>query len=897
MEAVEAIFHAALELEPVQRDAFLRGRCADDEILRRDVEALLAAHATAGSFIETPIATLDAGLFADETPDRLIGQVVGHYEITRRIGTGGMGAVYLARRSDRQYEKQVAIKLIKRGMDSEAMLRRFRNERQILASLDHPNIARLLDGDTTDDGLPYFVMEYVEGQPIDEYCDAHALDATARLQLFRQVCAAVAYAHRHAVIHRDLKTSNILVGADGVPKLLDFGIARLLQAGDSTDAPATMLEQRVLTPEYASPEHLRGEPVTTASDVYSLGVVLYRLLTGQLPYRLKSQPADEMARTVGETQPQRPSLVADAASRRHLRGDLDNIVLMALRKEPERRYSSVEQFSEDIRRHLDELPVLARRDTLAYRAAKFVRRNTAASVGAALVVLSLVGGIVMTSWQAQRARAQEAVALAEKTRAEHRFNEVRALARSVIFDYDDAIKDLPGATAIRERLVKDGLAYLDSLASEAGGDVELQRELAAAYDRVGDVRGENYTAANLGDLAGAMDSYMKALNIREALAAAAPGDLQNRRELAASYRKVGAQLIETSGSARGMEYLRKGLAAYEELAADQPENTEIRQELAATHNSLGLALEDSGHPELALDHHRQALALREALVADDPQDPKLRRSLVITYVNLGRAHALSGDFQAGLEDNRKARVTCEALLAESPSNADYRRLLAITYQNEGDYRAILGDLEGALQSFRKKLPLDEQALAEDSRNAVAHGDLSYTRTRLGDLLAESGNYTEALASYRKALVEFSALRSESSEDLYHRLRAIYARAGVGEMLARLGERTAALAESSRVIELMEKIPPDPASGTRSSQRGQVYMRVAATHAALGASARLGESLQREHWRSARDMYARSLEIWEGMQKRGILTAEDSTRPQDVAREIARCDVALRQLEG
>ena len=343
----------------------------------------------------------------------------------KRVGSGGMSAVYLARRADSQYEKQVAIKLIKRGMDTEAMLRRFRNERQILAGFDHPNIARLLDGDTTEDGLPYFVMEYVEGMPIDEYCDQNAIDVTGRLQLFRQVCAAVSYAHRRAVIDRDLKLSNILVGADGVPKLLYFGIARLLQAGDTAESPATMLEQRVMTPEYASPEHLRGEPVTTASDVYSLGVVLYRLLTGQLPHRVRVQSAEDLARTVGQTEPQRPSTVTDATSGHRLRGDLDNIVLMALRKEPERRYATVDQFSDDIRRHLEALPVLARRDTLAYRADKFIRRNTAASVAAALVVLSLVGGIVMTTWQAERAREQEAIAVAEKARAERRFNEVR----------------------------------------------------------------------------------------------------------------------------------------------------------------------------------------------------------------------------------------------------------------------------------------------------------------------------------------------------------------------------------------------------------------------------------------------------------------------------------------
>ena len=808
-----------------------------------------------------------------------------------------MGAVYLARRADRQYEKLVAIKLIKRGMDTEAMLRRFRNERQILAGFDHPNIAHLLDGDTTEDGLPYFVMEYVEGVPIDEYCNREALDVTARLQLFRQVCAAVSYAHRRAVIHRDLKPTNILVGADGVPKLLDFGIARLLQAGDATESPATMLEQRVMTPEYASPEHLRGEPVTTASDVYSLGVVLYRLLTGQLPHRLKEQSAEDMARTVGQTEPQRPSAVTDATSGRRLRGDLDNIVLMALRKEPERRYPSVEQFSDDIRRHLEARPVLARRDTLAYRAGKFVRRNTAASVAAALVVLSLVGGIVMTTWQAERAREQEAIAIAEKARAERRFNEVRQLARSVLFDYHDAIENMSGATAIRERLVKDGLAYLDSLAGEASGDPELQRELAAAYDRVGDVRGEMYSAANLGDFAGAMDSYVKALRIREALVTAAPGDVQNRRDLSASYHKVGAQLLETSESARGMEYLRKELEILEQLAADQPESLEIRQDLGAAYNMLGLALEGSGDPEGAQEVHRKALVVREALVAADPGNPKFRRGLVITDINLGRALALSGDFQGGLASNRKALAICEVLVAENPSSADFRRLLANTWQNDGDYRAVLHDVDGALQSFRKKLTFDEQALAEDPLNAVAHSDIGYTYERLGDLLAQTGSHGPALSYFRKALAEHEKSDAESSEDLYLRFRAIMARARIGEMQAHLGERSAAVAETSRALALLDGMAVAATSGIHSSLKGLVYMRVAAAHAALGASANLGRAEQRGYWRTARDLYAKSLAVWQDMQKRGILTAEDRTKAQEIASELARCDASLRELAG
>ena len=894
MQSVESLFHEALEVEPQRREAFLRERCADDAALRREVEVLLAAHETAGPFIQSPIATLDGRLFEPEEPDLLVGQVIGHWQILKRIGSGGMGAVYLARRADRQYEKQVALKLIKRGMDTEAMLRRFRNERQILAGFDHPNIARLLDGDATADGLPYFVMDYVEGLPIDEYCDRHALDVTARLQLFRQVCAAVSYAHRHAVIHRDLKTSNIVVGTDGVPKLLDFGIARLLQAGDAEEASATLLGQRVMTPEYASPEHIRGEPVTTASDVYSLGVVLYRLLAGQLPYRLKTMSPEDLAHAVSRTEPQRPSVVAGATSERRLRGDLDNIVLMAMRKEPERRYSSVEQFSEDIRRHLENVPVLARGDTLTYRAAKFVQRNKVATAAAALVALSLVVGIVMTSWQAHRAQTQEAIALAEKARAEHRFDEVRRLARSVIFDYHDAIKDLAGATAIRERLLQDGLAYLDSLASEASGDAELQRELAAAYDRLGDVRGEYYAAASLGDTAGAMDSYLKALRIREALASAAPDDLQNRRELAASYRKVGVQLIETSEAGRAREYLRQAVSTYEQLAADRPEDGVIPQELASAYNSLGLAVEDTGDPIAAQALHRKAMALREALVAAAPDDEKLRRSLVVTRINLGRALALSGDFQGALASNQGARTTCEVLLAANPSNADYHRLLAITYQNEGDYRAITQDFAGALASFRLKLPLDEQALAKDPRNVVARSDVGYTRQRMGDLLAKAGKYSEALSNYRKA-AQYRGSGAEAPDDLYYRYGVILNHAGIGEMEARLGNSAAALAEVSQAMEHLERVPDDPSSGARSSLRGQVYMRIGAIHAALGDAKSLVTAERRQHWQTARGLFGQSLDVWQDMQKRGILTAEDRTKPQDVTAAIARCDAALREL--
>src|SRR5438270_3604225 len=521
---IEAIFEQALELKANERAAFVQKSCTGDEELRREVESLLESHASAGGFID------DRSLFISEVDlnddDGIVppGQLIGPYRITREIGRGGMGTVYLAERADQQYEKQVAIKLIKRGMDTDAVLRHFRNERQILASFDHPNIARLFDGGTTDDGLPYFVMEYVEGLPINEYCAAHKISLVDRLKLFREVCAAVSYAHRHTVIHRDIKMSNILVTSEGTPKLLDFGIAKILQPGGGPEALMTMTGVRLMTPEYASPEQVRGEPITTASDVYSLGIILYELLVGRSPYRFTSRSPLDLAREITDTEPPRPSTSArgkdlklDPTGIRNskvLKGDIDNIVLMALRKEPDRRYQSVEQFSEDIHRHLGNRPVLARKDTVRYRAAKFIQRNKLAVAAALLILASLVAGLIASTWQAHRATL-------EKARAEKRFNDVRHLAHSVLFDYHDAVKNLPGATAVRERLVKDALAYLDSLSSEATSDPTLQRELAAAYERVGDVRGEVY-GASIGDMTGALDSYQKALRIREALVAANP---------------------------------------------------------------------------------------------------------------------------------------------------------------------------------------------------------------------------------------------------------------------------------------------------------------------------------------------------------------------------------------
>jgi serine/threonine protein kinase len=432
-QKIDQILDDVLELEACDRAGFLDKACPDDNELRSEVESLLAASERSGNFIELPF--LSAADTSDGDSISLAGQSLGPYRLLREIGHGGMGVVYLAVRADDEFKKQVAIKLVQPGPHNKDLLRRFRRERQILANLDHPNIARLFDGGTTERGVPYLVMEYITGTPITEYCDERKLSITDRLKLYRDVCAAVQHAHQSLVIHRDLKPSNILVTAEGDVKLLDFGIAKLLDTDSTSLSLDTTTGVPVMTPEYASPEQIRGEPVTTASDVYSLGIVLYELLTGHYPYRFKDRSLSEIIRVICEQEPELPSraisrvetkpeqngrpqtsLSPETVSRTRegkpeklrarLRGDLSDIVLMALRKAPQHRYSTVEQLSEDIRRHLEGRVVLARKATLAYRASKFIRRYKTGAAVAMILLLTLLGGIFATLRQASIARQE-----------------------------------------------------------------------------------------------------------------------------------------------------------------------------------------------------------------------------------------------------------------------------------------------------------------------------------------------------------------------------------------------------------------------------------------------------------------------------------------------------------
>jgi eukaryotic-like serine/threonine-protein kinase len=403
---VKQVLQQAWDCDPAERGQVLDLACADDPELRAQVEALLASDDNNGEFLSQPAVEHARGTeFADDDLTADPGRRIGPYRVIREIGHGGMGTVYLAERADGQYRKRVAIKLVNPHLGTDSVLRRFRNERQVLAALDHPNIASLLDGGVTEDGLPYLVMEYVDGVRIDTWCDSRKLPVRDRLRQFRKVCDAVQCAHEQQIVHRDIKPGNILVAADGTPQLLDFGIAKLLNPELCAETLETTVGAGPMTPEYASPEQIRGEPVGPASDIYSLGVVLYHLLTGRLPYSFPVQDFGQVARVICEQKPVRPSAAIGAAEtrgesptglRRLLAGDLDNIVLKALRKEPERRYSSAAQLSEDLHRFLQDLPVHARKESPAYRCGKFLKRNRALVMTAtvsSVVVLALAVGV------------------------------------------------------------------------------------------------------------------------------------------------------------------------------------------------------------------------------------------------------------------------------------------------------------------------------------------------------------------------------------------------------------------------------------------------------------------------------------------------------------------------
>jgi hypothetical protein len=619
---VKDVFDAAAEIKPSYREEFLAEICGGHPELVDEVRSLLASLEDAGDFIESSPVVPEA----DPEPAFRTGTNIGPYRIVQVIGEGGMGMVYQAVRVDDLYRKLVALKVVRRGLYSRDAMRRFETERGILAHLEHPNIAKLLDGGTTPDGQPWFVMDFIAGTPIDEHCERAQLRIDERLRLFLTVCSAVQYAHRNFVVHRDIKPRNILVTAEGDIRLLDFGIAKLLDP--DAESPAETTSVQMMTPEYASPEQLFGQPVTTASDTYSLGVLLYLLLTGQKPFVFKTRSPQEIAAVIRDSEPRKPSSVVAGRLVKELAGDLDNILLKALRREPEHRYLSAEAMANDIERYRGGLPVLARDGSFRYRAGKFVRRHQGAVIAACIAVLALIAGTVTTSWEAHAARV-------ERERAERRFNDVRRVANSLLFDVQDAIRDLPDAAPARNLIVAKATEFLDNLAPDAANDPALERELGSSYERLGDVEAQQALPA-------ARVSYRKAMAIRETASAQAPSDLDLKRELIANCAKLSDSLWRDGDHAGALVYSRKGLQLSGALAAAARAARQDRIQLAANHLDYGYKLAFSKTDRAAgMEECRKAIALFAQMAREDPSNQQLLRLRKIAEERLAEVAARS----------------------------------------------------------------------------------------------------------------------------------------------------------------------------------------------------------------------------------------------------------------
>jgi len=776
---LKALLADVLDRPAPERQAFIDAQCGGDEAMRQELTELAQAAAPTHSLLDDAPSTLarDALEARDQRlAQHWIGRQLGAYRLLSLIGAGGMGQVFLAARADGQFEQQVAVKVMREGLHDEVLIARFRAERQILASLDHPNLAKLLDGGVTEEGLPYLVMERVAGEPIDAHCRRLQLPPRARLLLFRTVCQVVHYAHQKGVVHRDLKPANILVTADGLVKLLDFGIAKRL-ADALPERTAT--RQRVMTLEYASPEQVRGGEVTAASDVYALGVVLYRLLTDTSPYDTASADSDyALSQAICDTEPAPPSQRVPRPQRARLAGDLDAVVLMALRKQPERRYAGAEQLSDDLFRHLEGLPVQARHGAWSYRAGRFVLRHRAA-VGAALVAnLALVAGIGFASWQAVEAHRQ-------RERAERHFASVRQLANVFIVDVHKAIESLPGSTPARKLIVEKALAYLEGLREEAGSDPALGAELAAGYRQVGDVQGGPF-GSNLGDPKGARASYDRAQALAaDAIAARPPQPTLNaaRKELAASVR-MKAALLAAEGDFKGaMAMCETGIAAARALARDedaQAAGTRALAGLQATKVHVAMLSDDRAGFQAAL---AEAIATLEALWKRFPGDRAAGGNLASMYGLRGQEavrHDESAATGAKVRPDflRSIEVT-EEVMRHHPGDPLMVANLAVAYNHLGHASELVNLPQRAVVERRKALELLEPALAKDPENTMLRVDYATFSGELAQSLLAAGDVAQAVQMAESALQHYERVPEAARSN-------VISQVDLGNTHARLG---------------------------------------------------------------------------------------------------------------
>jgi tetratricopeptide (TPR) repeat protein len=761
-DSVFELFLQAAELTGDERNAFLDIACHGDAELRLEVEAMLACDSGSDDRLRQIVVSAAVELHSAQAAEA-VGQRIGPYVIEREIGRGGMGTVYLASRDDGQFRQRVAIKVVGRGMDSEFTLTLFRRERQVLADLQHPNIARLLDGGATADGQPFFAMEYLEGIPLTAHCEQERLSTKARLQLFLQVCSAVEYAHSNLVVHGDLKPGNILISG-GIPRLLDFGIATLIDAhSESVSAPLP------ITAKYASPEQRSGGSLNTAADIYSLGAVLREL------------PDQEC-------------------------GEIADIAAMAMRPEPSERYSSVAHLAADIQRYLDGMPVRAHRQTAWYRISKYARRRWLPLLAATAAVLALVIGATVALVQAREARRA-------RQRAEDRLTLMVGLSNRSLTDVAALMERLPGATPARQALVGANLDLLKKLSSNAGLNVPLRISLAKAYHRLGDVQGGPDVPSPM-DRASAEESFRAAGALLEGISGR-EGGIEPVFLWLEAQRKIGTLLDARSDTTNAIAVLSRAVAEADQLPAAQREEKNVRQSVAAMYMILSRS---SGHDDLKRAGEYAALCLKEfeALNRSYPNDADLQYDLSRAYVQAGFIMLTQGDPSATAPHYEKALRLREQLVNEHPSDTLYRRSLLLMYQH---YAAVQGsplvpnlDQAALAKMYYEKALAFYESGPHDPHDVTGIADYGGLVVRLGALSIPGQDPAQSLATLRRGAGILESAGIASGDLSPYRISLAVAYLYMGHRLMAMHRPAEAVADYRRAVDLtapiLQKMPND-----------------------------------------------------------------------------------------
>ena len=744
-EQLKPILEIALTLDPSDRDAYLKTACSGNLNLYDAALNLLANESPVTFELSQAIRVSQVESAYHE------GQILGHYKLIEEIGRGGMGTVFLAERTDGEYDQRVAIKILQVGRSSDSLIQKLRNERQILANLKHPNIVNILDGGTSDQGIPFIVMEYVDGTMITDYIEEHNLNLQQKLNLFQKLCEVISFAHQKLIIHRDIKPSNILISQSGEIKLLDFGIAKILnQQGQSFQET----QQLFITPDYASPEHIKGQHLTISSEVYSLGILFYQILTGVNPFKSEKKNLSEVMEMICEFNPLPPSKRFEKTKNK-LKGDIDNICLKALRKDAKERYHSVDHFSQDIDRYLQHIPVTATKDQWSYRAKKFVSRNRNYILSGLSIFTITLAGLFSSLYQAGEAKAM--------------FNDLRGLTGSMLFEFYDGISSLEGATQAKEMIVSKTITYLEKMENRNSGNHDLMNDVSDGYQRLGNIQGNSYYA-NMGLSDDALKSFEKAVTISENLVTKYPTNQKYLFSLSQAFLGLGDVLYTLNELDSALLRYKKSNHLLLGLTEKYPDSLNYVLALSESFNRIGdvsgmYGYSNLGNTAMAISSYNQSIDILEKLVVKAPDNTIFRNSLALSLAMLSNLYTVTGKFDEAIGAGYKSVSSFEALLEQDPHNYLRKTNILVTKNAMREPLSEVLRLDEALTLLKgvESNLLESQKI--DPENIHIQSNLAINYNALGRVLSEKGQYENAALEFQKAYILNQSLVKNSENNM------------------------------------------------------------------------------------------------------------------------------------